>query len=100
MCADNIIAKTGIKGRNISQSNYYSKMVSTSTVLRVLLVVSATISPIVNCNPVFDGRIVGGEDADIEDYPYQVSLQHYGSHICGASIITTRHVVTAAHCTE
>lgn len=50
--------------------------------------------------PTLDGRIVGGEDANIEDYPYQLSLEWYGSHICGASIISKDFAVTAAHCTE
>ncbi|KAF2885457.1 hypothetical protein ILUMI_20737 [Ignelater luminosus] len=50
--------------------------------------------------PLLDGRIVGGENADIEDFPYQLSLQHYGSHTCGASIISTTRAVTAAHCTD
>lgn len=36
---------------------------------------------------VFDGKIVGGKTINIADVPYQVSLQSWGNHICGASII-------------
>ncbi|XP_017784502.1 PREDICTED: trypsin-1-like [Nicrophorus vespilloides] len=50
--------------------------------------------------PRLDGRIVGGEAAEIEEYPYQLSLQYYGKHICGASIISKYFAVTAAHCTN
>ncbi|XP_065169721.1 trypsin-7-like [Atheta coriaria] len=50
--------------------------------------------------PRLDGRIVGGDDANVEDFPYQLSLQSYGSHICGASIISSKWAVTAAHCTD
>ncbi|XP_016837090.2 trypsin [Nasonia vitripennis] len=46
------------------------------------------------------GRIVGGEDATIETYPYQISIQEYGSHICGGSIISTYWVLTAGHCVK
>ena len=33
------------------------------------------------------GRILGGEVARIEDYPYLVSLRRYGEHYCGGSIV-------------
>nr|UXX33473.1 serine protease-like protein [Holotrichia oblita] len=45
-----------------------------------------------------DGRIIGGEDATIEEFPYQVSLRILGSHSCGGVIISSDYVLTAAHC--
>ncbi|XP_076107524.1 chymotrypsin-like serine proteinase [Mytilus galloprovincialis] len=49
-------------------------------------------------------KIVGGSDADISEYPWQVSLQLRSSgswyHICGGSIINRNWVVTAAHCVD
>ncbi|CAG9822921.1 unnamed protein product [Phaedon cochleariae] len=42
--------------------------------------------------------IVGGHNADIINYPWQISLQHRGSHFCGGFLISNKWVVTAAHC--
>ncbi|KAB0797521.1 hypothetical protein PPYR_08514 [Photinus pyralis] len=49
--------------------------------------------------PQLDGRIVGGEDTQIEDYPHQISLQYLDTHTCGGSIIARNLILTAAHCT-
>ena len=47
--------------------------------------------------------IVGGNDANIQDYPYQVALLSItswgGSYAyCGGSIINEYWILTAAHC--
>ncbi|RZC37499.1 Trypsin domain containing protein, partial [Asbolus verrucosus] len=47
-----------------------------------------------------DGRIVGGNETTIEQNPWQVSLEFFGIHNCGGSIIGPDTVITAAHCID
>lgn len=42
--------------------------------------------------------IVGGTAAQINNFPWQVSLQGQGQHFCGGSIISATWILTAAHC--
>ncbi|KAL4807909.1 trypsin-like cysteine/serine peptidase domain-containing protein [Aspergillus unguis] len=44
--------------------------------------------------------IVGGDDAEIAEYPYQIALLYQGSLRCGGSIISPKYVVTAGHCAD
>lgn len=46
----------------------------------------------------FSGRIYDGQDASIEDFPYQVAIEVYGRQNCGGSIIAKNWIITAGHC--
>ena len=65
--------------------------------LRIVLFVG--ISFLFSLNAFSQERIVGGVDASISDYPWQVALTSpSGYGFCGGSIINDSWVLTAAHC--
>ncbi|XP_071642474.1 chymotrypsin-1-like isoform X1 [Temnothorax longispinosus] len=48
----------------------------------------------IGCN----GIGIGGKDAPIGKFPYQVSLRYNGKHYCDGSILNNRNILTAALC--
>ncbi|KAK2577965.1 hypothetical protein KPH14_012265 [Odynerus spinipes] len=44
------------------------------------------------------GRIINGEDTTISQVPYQASIELFGKHNCGGSIISSEWILTAGHC--
>ena len=81
----------------------------------VLLILSINREPVLSVNsdtepgdhffPFFTGvkkelsKIIGGTDANIADFPWQVYYES-GNFMCGGSIISGNWIITAAHCTE
>ena len=43
-------------------------------------------------------RIVGGVTSEGGEWPWHISLQMKGTHVCGGSILSPSVIVTAAHC--
>uniref|UniRef100_A0A3B4WLD3 Serine protease 27-like n=1 Tax=Seriola lalandi dorsalis TaxID=1841481 RepID=A0A3B4WLD3_SERLL len=66
-------------------------MVNFRSIFYVLLFAVCGITPM-------NTRIVGGEDAPPGSWPWQVSLQRFGGHVCGGFLINREWVVSAAHC--
>ncbi|XP_067289686.1 transmembrane protease serine 2 [Pseudorasbora parva] len=55
----------------------------------------------IECGRSSKSRIVGGSTVNSKGvWPWQVSLQANGRHLCGGSIITPYWIVTAAHCVQ
>lgn len=52
-----------------------------------------------------DMRIIGGQEAEVNQFPYQVGLILYLKNstdvgLCGGALITAQRVLTAAHCVD
>ncbi|XP_012510847.1 PREDICTED: transmembrane protease serine 4 isoform X2 [Propithecus coquereli] len=50
------------------------------------------------CGKNMKNRVVGGAEASVDSWPWQVSIQYNKHHICGGSILDAHWILTAAHC--
>lgn len=66
----------------------------------VLLGLVAASSAFPRSQKLWPVRIVGGEEVERHELPFQVSFQYFGSHICGGSILDANTIITAAHCCD
>ncbi|XP_032325013.1 putative serine protease 47 [Camelus ferus] len=44
------------------------------------------------------GKVYGSQNTVVGQWPWQASLLYQGSHVCGATLINSRWLVSAAHC--
>jgi len=52
------------------------------------------------CGQKGSGRIVGGTQASVNEYPWQAALMSGSQQFCGGSLINDRYILTAAHCVD
>jgi trypsin len=62
-----------------------------------MLLVAALAVP-ANASADVQPKVVGGSNASTSQYPWQAAILRNGQIYCGGSLITTRIVLTAAHC--
>jgi secreted trypsin-like serine protease len=91
--------------KQVSEENYHTykasmirlkakhKNIFSSLCLFIALCVSSTVSA-------FEPKIVGGTEAADHKYPFMVSVEYQvdNTQFCGASLITEKKILTAAHC--
>lgn len=75
--------------------------------LAALILLLTALVQSVAAAPKPDPRIIGGEPADFGEYPFMVALlfeptagNDFQKQYCGASLIASRWVLTAAHCVD
>ncbi|KAM7321410.1 serine protease 55 [Alexandromys fortis] len=71
----------------------------------ILLLVAHTLGANIECGtrPLYDSRtrhsrIIGGQEAEVGEFPWQVSIQEKRHHFCGGSILSEWWIITVAHC--
>ena len=83
----------------------YAKLIKTESIVASLSLDSASQSiDTTQCDSVM-GLVVGGQDADPNEFPHMVAIGYPNfngeiSFNCGGSLISDRFVLTAAHCAK
>ncbi|XP_069860175.1 prostasin-like [Dipodomys merriami] len=50
------------------------------------------------CGVISQARITGGSSASPGQWPWQVSINYNGDHVCGGSLVSDQWILSAAHC--
>jgi hypothetical protein len=66
----------------------------------IVRIMHACIVCIIVCGLGRKTRIVGGNVTSVYEYPWLVSMSKKGTFYCAGSVISRRHVLTAAHCLQ
>lgn len=66
--------------------------------LSLVTIIAACYLSGVACESSGSARIVGGQVIDIQSVPYFASTLYKKRPLCGASIISNKWVISAAHC--
>lgn len=87
-------SSSDLRIRRIPGPTFLLRRLKTNSTIRFNITASFLVWP---ASPL-DPRITRGTVTDIQQHPYQLSLQRGLRHCCGAVIISNKWVVTAAHC--
>ncbi|XP_054157388.1 uncharacterized protein LOC128955740 [Oppia nitens] len=97
---DNLIGVLSAGPRPCGNGNpdIYTSVAAYRSWIRQILLVALNIQ--LNESIPLDSRIIGGTDANIDQFPYQIAFRYSqgNSQFCGGSIISNNWILTAAHC--
>ncbi|KAL7860575.1 hypothetical protein AOLI_G00169240 [Acnodon oligacanthus] len=85
------------QSRRIMELHWWKAMLVTGA---VLLNATGSLSQSVCGQAPFNTKIVGGQTANSNAWPWQVSIQYSSDHFCGGSLINNNWILSAAHCFE